>query len=228
MNDALEAIESAAGHRFSDRALLVTALTPASSASEHPDAESYERLEFLGDAVLELVTTQMIYDAAPDAGEGEMTKLRASMVDESTLAAVADGWDVADALRLGIGEDRSGGRERPSILADAVESLIAAVYVDAGYEAAAAVVHRTWKPILAARLERADMRDPRSALQEVLAQTGREVTFEFHRTGPDHDVEFTATALVDGRAIGRGVAGSKKGAAIEAARDALADDPFDL
>ena len=101
-----------------------------------------------------------------------MTKLRASMVDEATLATVAEGWLLAPGLRLGVGEDRSGGRERPSILADAVEAVIAAVHLDGGYDAADAAVRRSWEPILARRLERVDMRDPRSALQEVLAKTG--------------------------------------------------------
>lgn len=221
MSESLDAIEEAVGHRFTDGSVLVTALTHSSYASEHPAANSYERLEFLGDAVLELITTQMIFGAVPNAGEGAMTKMRASMVDEPTLVEVARSWGLASGLRLGVGEDRSGGRERSSILSDVVESVIAAVYLDGGFDAAHAVVERAWAPILADRLERSDIRDARSALQEALAKSGRELTFQFSRSGPDHAAEFAATALVDGEAIGRGTGRSKKAAAIEAARDAL-------
>ena len=221
MSESLETIEEAVGHRFADRSVLVAALTHSSYASEHPAADSYERLEFLGDAVLELVTTQMIFEAVPDAGEGPMTKMRASMVDEPTLVEVARFWGLASGLRLGVGEDRSGGRQRSSILSDIVESVIAAVYLDGGFEVVQDIVVRAWAPILSDRLERSDIRDARSALQEKLAKSGRVLTFEFVRSGPDHAVEFAATALVDGEAVGRGVGRSKKAAAIAAASDAL-------
>ena len=221
MSESLERIEEAVGHRFADQSVLVTALTHSSYASEHPAADSYERLEFLGDAVLELVTTQMIFEAVPDAGEGPMTKMRASMVDEPTLVEVARSWGLASGLRLGVGEDRSGGRQRSSILSDIVESVIAAVYLDGGFDVVQDIVLRAWTPILSDRLERSDIRDARSALQEALAKSGRVLTFEFVQSGPDHAVEFAATALVDGEAVGRGVGRSKKVAAIEAASDAL-------
>jgi ribonuclease-3 len=220
-SDEIVAIEAAIDYRFSDTGLLLTALTHASYVAEHDGAESYERLEFLGDAVLELVTTDMIYHAMHDAPEGRMTRLRASLVDERTLARVAEAWEIAPALRLGVGEDRSGGRSRTSILSDVVEAVIAAVYLDGGLEPAAALVTRSWSDRLDERLARDHVMDPRSTLQERLAQRGETVRFDYRRSGPDHDVTFEATAIVGDRTVGTGSGGSKKSAAIDAARDAL-------
>ncbi|MDJ0792205.1 MAG: ribonuclease III [Acidimicrobiia bacterium] len=221
VGDALGSVEQAIGYTFTDRSLLVNALTHSSFAAEQPAAESYERLEFLGDAVLELVTTEMIFVAMPDGAEGSMTKIRASLVDESTLADIARRWQLPDVIRLGVGEERSGGRDRSSILGDAVEAVIAAIYLDGGFESAEAVVGSAWAPLLDDRMAAADVRDPRSALQEFLAKQGRKVTFEFEQSGPDHAIEFVATAVVDGTTVGEGTGSSKKAAAIEAARDAL-------
>ncbi len=216
-----DAVEAGVGHRFSDSALLDEALTHSSYAGEHPGASSYERLEFLGDAVLELVTTQVIFDAMPEAPEGTMTRVRAAVVDEATLADVARRWHLGPALRLGIGEERAGGAERDSILSDAAEAVIAAIYLDAGFERAHALIAEVWRPIVAERIDRETVIDSRSELQELLAKRGTQVSFTYHRDGPDHAVVFTASAIVDGDVVGRGTGGSKKAAAIAAARDAL-------
>lgn len=214
-------IEVALGHRFADPVLLETALTHSSYAAENEGVLSYERLEFLGDAVLELVTTSLIFDAMDTSPEGVMTKLRASVVDEPTLADVARMWRLAPGLRLGVGEERSGGRERDSILSDAAEAVIAAVYLDGGFADAAKAITAVWAGLISERLDRDSVADGRSALQEALASHGKHVSFAYVRGGPDHASVFTAEAIVDGETIGVGRGGSKKAAAIAAANDAL-------
>jgi ribonuclease III len=218
---AVAEIEAALGHDFSDPDLLREALTHSSFAAENPGFASYERLEFLGDAVLELVTTTMIFDAMDGEPEGVMTKVRASIVDEATLANVARAWHLGAGLRLGVGEERSGGRGRDSILSDAAEAVIAAVYLDAGFDSVSGVIERVWIDLINDRLDRETVADGRSALQEALAKRGLEVTFAYDRQGPDHASVYTATAIVDGEPIGSGIGGSKKAAAIAAADDAL-------
>ena len=220
--DPIGKVEDAIGYRFEDPTLLATALTHSSFVAEHPDAESYERMEFLGDAVLGLVTTDLIYEAMDEVPEGRMTKLRASVVDEATLAGMARTWGLGPALRLGVGEDRTGGRRRASILSDGVEATIAAVFLDGGYSAAADLVARFWADLIHERASGPDeIIDSRSKLQEVLASRGLTVSFHFHRSGPDHAAVFDASAVVEGEVVGRGVGSSKKAAAIDAARDAI-------
>ncbi|MGI9667070.1 MAG: ribonuclease III [Acidimicrobiia bacterium] len=218
---ASDRIGSAVDYTFVDDGLLTEALTHSSFVAENDGAVSYERLEFLGDAVLELITTRMIFDAMPGMPEGAMTKIRASVVDEPTLARVADRWHLGAGLRLGRGEERAGGRARASILSDAVEAVVAAIYLDGGIEAAGTVVRSAWAPLLHDRLSQDSVSDPRSALQELLAKRSAMLEFAYQRSGPDHAVVFTATALVDGAEAGSGQGGSKKAAAIAAAQDAL-------
>jgi len=217
----LEHVQNAIGYRFGDPRLLVTALTHSSYASEN-DVESYERLEFLGDAVLEMATTQRIFEALKDASEGRMTRVRAAVVDEATLAAVARAVEIPAAIRLGVGEDRNGGRDRSSIQSDVVEAILGAVFLDGGSEKAFAVVFHLLGDEIADRLAAPQNTDPRSSLQEELARGGKTVSFDFVRSGPDHAVVYTATATVDGEAVSTGSGASKKSAAIDAARAALA------
>lgn len=217
----LAAIEEHLGYAFADPSHLATALTHTSYAGEHPGTESYERYEFLGDSVLGLAITLLIFEAMPDEPEGTMTRVRALLVDEQTLATVARSWDVGAALRLGVGEDRAGGRDRDSILADATEAIVAAIALDGGADRALRVVREVWKPILEDRLASEDHRDARSRLQETLASRGLSIEYTFERGGPDHAAVFTATALVDGKPIGSGEGASKKAAAVAAAADAL-------
>jgi len=217
----IEDIEGRLGYHFNDADLLCQALTHSSYAAEHEEAISYERLEFLGDAVLELVTTAIIFEAESDAPEGVMTKIRASIVDEGTLAAVARDLGLSEAIRLGKGEKRSGGRERDSILSDVVEAVLGAVFLDGEWEGADRAIRAIWTPIVQARYASSGVMDPRSRLQELLATDGRTVTFSYDRSGPDHAVVFTAAAFVDGTQIAVGEGSSKKAAAIDAARAAL-------
>ncbi len=175
--NALDMVQRTIGYNFRDTALLTTALTHSSYASEN-EVDSYERLEFLGDAVLELAITVKIFGAIVDASEGRMTRIRAAIVDEATLAAVARRIGLPTALRLGVGEDRSGGRDRASIQSDVVESVLGAVYLDGGAQASLDVVLRLLGDTIADRLASSQVSDSRSMLQEHLAQKGQVVSFE--------------------------------------------------
>jgi ribonuclease-3 len=218
--ETLASLEDRLGYTFSDPSLMVEALTHTSFTAEHA-SPSYERLEFLGDAVLGLVTASMIFEQFPDAPEGEMTKLRAVVVDRRSLASVGRGLGVTPHIRVGRGEERSGGRDRDSIVSDVVEALLGAVYIDGGWGSADRLIRHEWGSVIDERASSRATTDPRSRLQELLAKSGIAVSFTFEQSGPDHAVVFTATALVDGEAIGTGTGGSKKSAAIDAAGNAL-------
>jgi ribonuclease-3 len=207
----------------------VLALTHRSWCAENPGEASNERLEFLGDAVLGLVVTDHIFTAHPAMPEGSMAKLRAAVVSEPTLAEVAGGLGVGEALRLGKGEDASGGRTKASILADAMEAVIGAVYVDGGIEPARRLV----LGLLAERIEVEASgpggADHKTQLQELAARRFDVApTYELTDEGPDHDKRFYATVSVGDEELGRGEGRSKKSAeqaAAGAALRRLAADP---
>ena len=224
---SLASIETALGHSFSDGDLLLHAVTHTSFAAENHGATSYERLEFLGDAVLELSTTDVIFSLLAEESEGRMTKVRASVVDITTLADVARTVGLADVVRLGVGEERSGGADRDSILSDTMEAVLGAIYVDGGFEAAHRVVTSLWTQIIVSRIAAAVVTDGRSRLQELVAQRGGTVRFEYERGGPDHAATYVATVLVDGEPAGSGSGTSKKAAAIAASDNALRSDGED-
>lgn len=209
------------GHDFGDPALLELALTHRSWCAEHPEDASNERLEFLGDAVLGLAVTGHIYASYPDLPEGPLAKLRASVVNTTTLAAVAADLRIGAGLRLGKGEDQSGGRSKESILADSLEAVLGAVYLDAGWEVARELVIG----LLGADIEQSSGRpgdgDYKTRLQELAAQLdlGAPV-YELLGSGPDHDKRFRATVKVDGMVRGSGTGTSKKRAEQAAARAA--------
>lgn len=218
--ETLASLEDRLGYVFTDPSLLLEALTHTSFSAEN-SAPSYERLEFLGDAVLGLVTASTIFDSYPEAPEGEMTKLRAVVVDQRSLAAVGRDLGVPDHIRVGRGEERAGGRDRDSIVSDVVEAILGAVYIDGGWAEAARLVRDEWQTVIDLRASSPATTDPRSRLQELLAKSRRVVSFSYEQSGPDHAVIFMATASVEGEAIGTGTGGSKKSAAIDAARQAL-------
>jgi ribonuclease-3 len=209
------------GYRFNDRALLGAALTHPSYAAENRGAADYQRLEFLGDAVLELAVTHFIYEAFPEASEGEMTLLRAAVVAEPALAAIGEAWEIPDLMLLGKGEDQSGGRAKQSILADIVEALLAAVFLDAGFERVEVIVRDHWASGIRERSGAPGQRDYKTRLQEVLVATGRTVEYTVTETGPQHAKRFTATVLGSGEMLAIGSGTSKKRAEQEAARRAL-------
>jgi ribonuclease-3 len=217
-------LESAIGYRFRERELLSTALVHVSVAGDGPDADaiSNERLEFLGDAVIELVVSQALYEANPDWDEGELTEARASFVTTHTLAEAAYALDLGAYLALGRGEERTGGRGRVSNLADAFEALCGAIYLDGGLDAVRAFVatHLVRGRDLA-RKQRG--RDPKTVLQERLQGVGRPHPQyrQVEAAGPDHRPTFVSEVVSDGEVLGRGSGGSKRAAEREAAADAL-------
>lgn len=189
--------------------------------AEVPGNISNERLEFLGDAVLGLVVTDHLYRTYPDLLEGEMAKVRASIVSSATLAEVATELNLGSTLLLGKGEDASGGRDKPSILADAVEAVIAAVYLDGGWSAASELV----LDLLGERIAEASTgpggQDHKTRLQELAARHLEKMpSYEVVDEGPDHAKHFRAVVRLGERVLGRGEGRSKKQAEQAAARDA--------
>ncbi|NDL66868.1 ribonuclease III [Anaerotalea alkaliphila] len=215
-------LENKIGYAFNDRTLMATAMIHSSYANEKKlkKTESNERLEFLGDAVLELVTSDHLYASHPELSEGELTKRRAGIVCEPTLAAFAREIGLGSSLLLGKGEDASGGRERNSILSDAMEALIGAVYLDGGLEEARRFVHRH---LLDKKVGQSRLVDSKTQLQELL-QASSDVPLEYRvvlETGPDHEKSFAVEVLHGGKVIGAGLGRNKKSAEQQAAADAL-------
>jgi ribonuclease-3 len=203
-------LETHLGHRFERADLVELALMHRSYAAEHELELSYERLEFLGDAVLQLAVTRHLYDEYPDLAEGEMAKVRAAVVNQKALAAIARRLEIGDHLLLGQGEERSGGRGKDSILADVVEALLGAIYLDGGYENVSRLVLELLVPLIAERAAAPGSRDFKTRLQEVLAQRGLHPRYEIAESGPDHAKVFTASLWIDGEMIATGEGTSKK------------------
>ena len=214
--------EKLIGYRFRDKSLLETALTHSSFANEHK-CKSYERLEFLGDSVLGFVTAQYLFENFPQLPEGKLTKTRAALVCERSLCGFSKSLEVGDFLRLSHGEQHSGGRERPSILADVFESTTAAIYLDSGdLEEARKFILRFIAP--AAKTQSVKpFKDYKTTLQEIVQQNPEE-RLEYVTTGesgPDHEKHFTVEVHLNSNVIGRGGGRSKKEAEQQAAREAL-------
>jgi len=217
--DAQSALEAAIGHRFGDRGILERALSHRSYCAEHAGAESNERLEFLGDSVLGLVVTRYVYDRYPDRAEGELAKVRAAVVNAATLAELASEVDLGAALLLGRGEETSGGRAKPSILADAMEAVIAAIYLDADFATAETAVLDLLEERIVEEAVGPGGRDFKTRLQELAAQRFDQVPrYQVHDEGPDHAKWFHARVLLAGDAWGTGEGRSKKQAEQAAAR----------
>ncbi|MCB9729016.1 MAG: ribonuclease III [Deltaproteobacteria bacterium] len=219
----LAALELALGHAFADPRLLRRALTHSSWSHEFDgDVANNERLEFLGDAVLELAISAWLFRSYPQMPEGQLTQMRARVVNARALADLAQNLHVGGLLRVGVGEERTGGRKRRSLLADAFEALLGAVYLDAGFEVAARVVRRLFEGQLR-HLSSDAPKDPKSLLQE-WAQAHHRVTPRYRMTGaegPDHDVRFEAEVSIPDVITARGSGPSKKEAQRAAAERAL-------
>ena len=219
----MDKLEEKIGHKFKNRELLLTALTHSSYANEkHDRSLSYERLEFLGDSVLGLVTAEFLYAHQPARPEGRMTRLRAELVCEGSLKGIAEELGIGRYMRLGRGEERSGGRGRPSILADMVESVIAAIYLDSGMEEARRFIID--KLLSHAELgEQHRIADYKTELQELVQrQADGHVSYEqTGESGPDHNKLFFFTVYINGVAAGEGSGRSKKEAEQAAACAAL-------
>ncbi len=219
----MDKLEQKIGYRFRNRELLVTALTHSSYANErHGEAQSYERQEFLGDSILGLVTAEFLFTHEPPLPEGRMTRMRAELVCETSLHKTALELGLGSYMRLGRGEEHTGGRERPSILADMVEAIIAAIYLDSGMdEARRFILARVLRD--AAFDDSHRSADYKTRLQELVQRKSNQViAYDLvEETGPDHDKTFTFEVLINGAVSGRGSGKTKKEAEQMAAARAL-------
>jgi len=213
------------GYDFKDLALLQVALTHSSYANENKKSRisSNERLEFLGDSVLGMTVAALIYKNRPNMPEGQMTRLRAELVCEKSLAALAVTFNLGECLLLGRGEEKGGGRERPSILADALEAVLAAIYLDGGLKSATKLI----RGFFTNRLDRfeTEITDYKTALQEII-QEKQGQTLSYHtisESGPDHLKLFTVEVRLNNKIIGHGTGKSKKEAEQTAAKSALGE-----
>jgi ribonuclease III len=224
---ALDLLEETLGHRFQDRSLLIEALTHRSHLNEAAPGggRDNQRLEFFGDAVLGFLVSQILFLQFPDKREGELTKLRSMLVDEANLARLASEAGLGRCLLLGKGEERSGGREKRSVLADAFEALVAAIYLDGGLEPARRLVTERLGTSLTSVVGEGLCRDSKTALQEaVQARGGQAPRYQvIAASGPDHARQFTVAVQVGGVRLGEGVGRTKKEAEQAAARHGLAD-----
>ena len=224
LDEATQALCSALGYSFADKGLLLDALTHRSFKNENPEVAGAdnERLEFLGDAIVGLVVASLLYVRFPDADEGELTRRRADLVSEKGLTATAEAVGVGAAMRLGKGEEKSGGRDKPRLLSSALEACIGAIYSDGGADAAYAATRKIFEP----RLNTAapGHRDAKSRAQEwAQAHLGGTPSYRLiDSEGPDHDREFTIALELNDERIAVGVGRSKVEAEQAAAEEALA------
>jgi ribonuclease-3 len=229
--ELLDSLETIIGRSFTNRSLLIDALTHRSYVYEHAatGVVSNERLEFLGDAVLSTITSDLLYRRFSRASEGELTDLRASLVRASTLASLARDLQLGPCLRLGRGEEATGGRSRELLLARAMEAVIGAIYLDGGMRAAKSFLEPRLIATLARVTSRRHLKDDKSLLQEVAqAQLGITPTYRLAgQSGPSHERIFSVEVLLGDRVAGRGEGSSKRQAEQAAARMALADDGWE-
>ena len=219
----LAELQSRMGYEFKDIGLLVSALTHSSYANEQKKSgvASNERLEFLGDSVLGMTVAALIYNGRPKMPEGQMTKLRAELVCEKSLAALASELGLGGCLLLGRGEEKGGGRKRPSILADAFEAALAAMYLDGGFEPVKRLIAKFFahqdNPM------RIESSDHKTALQEIVQEkSGQSLSYHVTReSGPDHQKSFDVEVRLNGARVGQGTGRSKKEAEQDAAKTAL-------
>ena len=219
----MKTLETKLGYQFQKPKLLDHALTHSSYANEHHlgSISSNERLEFLGDSVLGMIVADHLYRTFPDLPEGDLTRIRANLVCEGSLVLVAKEWDLGRYLKLGKGENACGGRSRPSILADAVEAVLAAVFLDGGLEHDRDIIQR----FLLDRMEQVNRasRDHKTYLQELVQRkSGQVLSYELiGESGPDHNKTFQMQVLLNGQPIGQGTGHSKKEAEQAAANAAI-------
>jgi ribonuclease-3 len=221
----LRELEERLGYRFGEIGLLENALTHRSFVNENPAPpfKDNERLEFLGDAVLELTITDMLMQKFPDYAEGQLSKLRASVVNEQPLAELARRFRLGEFLLLGRGEETSGGRMKTSLLANAFESIIAAMFLDGGFDRTAAFIGRFFEPLIEEGGTTTVYRDYKTAAQEVCQTRFRDVPryVLISETGPDHDKRFETSLIIGERIIATGTGRNKKEAEQQAAKTAM-------
>ena len=225
LDENLTMLEKAIGYSFRNRRLLDEALTHRSFINEAggDGVADNERLEFFGDAVIDFFLSHLLLEHFPGSREGELSKIRASLVREETLASLASAIDLGSCLKLGRGEEKSGGRGKKSILADCFEALMAAVYLDGGYQSVRSLVEDFFNPLLANRESSATVRDSKSELQELVQPLYGTIPSYCHRepSGPDHERIFAVEVLLSAELLGEGQGRTKKEAEQAAAQRAL-------
>jgi ribonuclease-3 len=224
--NSLPELERAIGYRFGKKELLLEAVTHKSFVHESGDGgdRDNQRLEFFGDAVLGFFVSAKLLERFPESGEGELSKVRASLVNEKTLAQLAGGIVLGKFLRLGRGEEKTGGREKNSVLADAYEALVAAVYLDGGADAAEELVEKHFGPLMSENSGRFGAKDFKTRLQEIIQEIqGKPPRYVLeNETGPPHDRVFKVAVFAGDKCMGKGSGKSKKEAEQAAAREAVA------
>ena len=222
IKESIRAFEEKIGYEFKDKTYIQTALTHSSFANEHKEFNYNERLEFLGDSVLGLVVSDYLFRARNDLPEGKLTRLRANVVCEESLSAVARKINQGDHLFLGKGEKASGGSDRDSILADATEAVIAAIYLDGGFDQAKDFILSNLRDTIAKNIDGNIFRDYKTILQEIIQGNNGKISYKLvGESGPDHNKEFEMQVKCGQETIGIGKGKNKKEAEKEAARDAL-------
>ena len=222
IRESIRAFEEKIGYEFKDKTYIQTALTHSSFANEHKEFNYNERLEFLGDSVLGLVVSDYLFRARNDLPEGKLTRLRANVVCEESLSAVARKINLGDHLFLGKGEKASGGSNRDSILADATEAVIAAIYLDGGFDQAKDFILSNLRDTIAKNIDGNIFRDYKTILQEIIQGNNGKISYKLvGESGPDHNKEFEMQVKCGQDTIGIGKGKNKKEAEKEAARDAL-------
>ena len=224
----LERLQERLGYSFGDRGILLQSLTHTSYGHEFLQEKSIalrdnERLEFLGDAILDVVVSDILLESFPSANEGQLSKMRAAVVNEKTLAILSKSLQIQDVIRLGKGETQTGGHLKPSILSSAFEALIAAIYLDGGFNAVYPVVRHIFAPLFAEERELMAFYDHKTQLQEIV-QARWKVTPTYHLLqthGPDHAKTFEVEVRMNGRPLAVATGTSKKEAEQNAARSAI-------
>ena len=215
-------LEESIGYTFKNKGLLEEALTHISYANEK-GVKSYEKLEFLGDSILEFISSKYLYSKFPELKEGELTKLRATVVCEDSLYEVAKKHNVSEYIKVGHSESLNGGKDKPTILADSIEAIIAAIYFDGGLEEAEKFILNNLKESIEIASKNVGQKDYKTVLQEELQKNG-DIDLEYRiidETGPDHDKTFTAEIIFSGKSLAQGTGKSKKLAEMQAAKKAL-------
>ncbi len=215
-------LEESLKYTFKNKDLLSEALTHTSYANENK-VKSNEKLEFLGDSILEFISSKYLYDKFPKLREGELTKLRAMVVCEDSLYEVAKHINLSEHIKVGYSENINGGRNKPTILADSIEAIIAAIYFDGGLAEAERFIIENLKDAMEVASHNVGQKDYKTVLQEKLQQHG-DINLEYkivNESGPDHDKTFTTEVILDGKTLAQGVGKSKKLAEMQAAKKAL-------
>jgi len=220
-NKDLKIFEKNIGYSFKDIEHLKIALTHKSFIDEEPTSPTNQRYEFIGDTILDFDLSLFLFDNYPNLDEGSLTKIRSGAVDQNALVNLANQIDIGTFLFMSKAEESTGGRDKSSILEDAVEALIAAIYFDGGLEEVNKFISKFIYPLIDKLSKNPGQKDYKTRLQEYYAKKGQKVTYTAKSEGPDHNKQFNAQVILENKIIGKGIGKSKKNAEQMAAKDAF-------